>query len=284
MSGYSSHFDNQPLRYWNGRPIYLTAYLTMALGVGIVVTMLLTSAAVPATFLVFYPDAFAHGMLWQPFTYFLVNPIDFFTPLGVACFYSWGVEIEKYLGRRRFVLMCAGLLGVPVLYFSALRLMGIHGSVAGDFLLLSGLLIAFATLYPDMDYLWGWIPLKWFAFASIACGSIMYFPARDWIGLTALWLNCAAAYLMIRSTRGLIDFKSFVPAFLKPKPKFRVVPKPEPRAAGVASSYRPAPSSAAESEVDSLLDKIARSGLQSLTAAERERLEKARQAMLRKDR
>ncbi len=35
--------------------------------------------------------------------------------------------------------------------------------------------------------------------------------------------------------------------------------------------------------MDALLDKIAREGLQSLTAAERERLEKARQQMLRKE-
>jgi hypothetical protein len=215
------------------------------------------------------------------------------------------VEVEKYLGRRLFVATCGLLVAAPVVYYTAFHFLGLsHASppavpvegqkalhapiyvISGSYLLISGLLISFATLYPDMDYFWGWIPLKWFAFGCVACGSITYFSDHDWVGLGCLWMNCVLGFFMVRSARGLIDFKAFIPSFswLKPKPKFRVVPKPEPRPASVAATYTPPPASDEEIEVDALLDKIARSGLQSLTAAERERLEKARQAMLRKDR
>jgi hypothetical protein len=84
---------------------------------------------------------------------------------------------------------------------------------------------------------------------------------------------------------------------LQRKPRFRVVPSPSERTGGFGRSAAGAPaaprvraseinasvrSMQAESEVDALLDKIARSGLASLSAAERERLEKARQEMLKK--
>ena len=116
-----------------------------------------------------------------------MNPVSFFTPLSWLCFYFWGVEVEKFLGRRHFIQICAALVAIPVLFISALYLFGYPGWTSGDYFLIVGLLVAFATLYPDMDYLGGWIPLKWFAFACIAFGSLMYFPQHDWAGLLQLW-------------------------------------------------------------------------------------------------
>ena len=60
------------------------------------------------------------------------------------------------------------------------------------------------------------------------------------------------------------------------RPKFRVLPAP------TARSRRVEEPDEVES-IDPLLDKIARSGMNSLTAKERARLEKAREALLKKD-
>ena len=164
-----SNVDNQPLRYWKGNPVYLTLYATLALAVGIVAVLLLDSANLPRAVLMFFPEAVVHGWLWQPFTYVFVNDVSFFTPLALFCYYSWGVEVEKYLGRRFFVGLCAALvLAPPVLELLLYPVLGVGGALAGDYALVVGLLIAFATLYPEMDYLGGWVPLKWFAFACVA--------------------------------------------------------------------------------------------------------------------
>jgi hypothetical protein len=66
------------------------------------------------------------------------------------------------------------------------------------------------------------------------------------------------------------------------RPKLRVLPKPSspPRAIPRVELAE----TAADTEVDALLDKIAKTGLASLTASERARLEKAREELLKKER
>jgi hypothetical protein len=70
-------------------------------------------------------------------------------------------------------------------------------------------------------------------------------------------------------------FARFAKRFRR-QPKFRVLPTP------LARSRRVEEPDEVES-IDPLLDKIARSGMNSLTAKERARLEKAREALLKKD-
>jgi hypothetical protein len=267
-------FDNQPLRYYKGRAIYLAYYLSAGLAVGCLLMLLLVAARFDPIYLIFIPSLFVHGYLWQPLTYVFVNDLSFFTPLGILCVAAWGVEVEKYLGRRRFAAICGALVAGPALYSLVLYFLGAGLSAAGMFFLTSGLLVAFATLYPDLEY-FGWFPLKWFAAICIGCGSVTYFPGRNWFGLGMLWLNCFIGYASIQYARGHFSLPRWrLPSF-RPKPKFRVVRGAETSASGRATDET-------ASEVDVLLDKIAKSGLQSLTAAERSRLEKARQEMLKR--
>ncbi len=279
MPSYGTDLDNQPLRYYKGNAVYLTMYLALALTAGVVLTLLLNAARIMPWFLAFIPQAFASGAIWQPFTYVFVDQISFFTPLGLLVFYFWGVEVEKYLGRRHFLAICGALVALPPVLSFFFYIAGLGGGMlTGNFYLVSGLLIAFATLYPDLDYIGGWIPLKWFAFACIACGAIMFFPERNWAGLFILLANCAAAFAMVRHARGLFDF-NFKFSWPRKKPKFRVLSKPaEARPVRTAAP----PVSDDETEIDALLDKIASSGLKSLSEAEKTRLETLRQRMLRK--
>lgn len=296
MSGYGSDLDNQPIGYWNRKPIYLTLYLTGALLAGMIVVLLLGAGDYPAPF-VFSPNAFRHGALWQPLTYVFVNELNFFTPLGLFMFYMWTVQIEMYLGRRKLLMICAALVFVPVLVLSAFELLtgapgplqimrplGPAGIIYSDYFLLAGLLVAFATLYPDIDYLFGWVPLKWFAFACVVCGSLMYFAKHRWDWLLALWGNCFVAFMMVRHGRGLLDlnfdWRRFWP---RKKTKLRVLPHPEMARTPVRASTAIADQvDETEAEMDALLDKIAKSGVQSLNGAEKARLETLRQRLLRK--
>jgi hypothetical protein len=79
-----------------------------------------------------------------------------------------------------------------------------------------------------------------------------------------------------------VPFWTNVSALFRRRPKFHVVPKPEtrPRTASPSGVFQSVP----DDDVDALLDKIARNGIASLTAGERQQLERAREALLKKDR
>jgi hypothetical protein len=154
----------------------------------------------------------------------------------------------------------------------------------GGYMLFAALLVAFATLYPNTE-VWGWVPFKWIAFACIFCGSLMILADRDWLRLLELWGSCAVAFGFIRHAveKEYDDYESplaRVRQWFRRKPRLRVLPTPPPAAPRRRAVVEPD----AASEMDALLDKIARSGMASLTPRERTRLEQAREALLKKDR
>jgi hypothetical protein len=274
--------NHQPLTIWNRFPIYLTTIITGAFILGFVMNAMFDSSRNPLfAWLVFTMPMSPAWSLWRLVSYLFVNQVNFFTPFAILCFYWWAVGIETHLGRvalTRLLLLLA--LVVPAL--SGLWWMFRVPSMAiGNYAFTGGLLVAFATLYPNTE-VWGWIPLKWFAFACIACGSLTLFPDRDWVGLSHLWGSCAVGFAFIRHARG-VDYDDYESPFARFKklfrrqPKFRVVPKPPVRSSEI-------PEDETMSDIDALLDKIARSGIASLTPKERARLEKAREALLKKDR
>jgi hypothetical protein len=153
-----------------------------------------------------------------------------------------------------------------------------------DYMFLSGMLVAFATLYPNTEA-WGWIPFKWMAFACVVCGSLMLLAQHvqlGWQALGELWVSCLVGFAYIQHTKEAEhdDYESpliRLKRFFRKKPKLRVMPSP------TASRYRDTVVNEPSSELDVLLDKIAKSGMGSLTAKERAQLERAREALLRKD-
>jgi len=272
----------QPLGKWNNIPIYLTTILTAVFVVGLIGTAILDAGA-PGLIspFVFQMPLRPAWTLWRLFTYVFVNPVDFFTPFSIICFYWFCVGIETHLGRAVTTRLLILLILVPVV-FAALCwwLLGLPGGAAGNMLLISSLLVAFATLYPNAE-VWGWIPFKWMAFACIFCGSLMLLARQQWLGIAELWISCGVGFAYIRHAKDL-EYEDYVSPvarvqkLFQRKPKFRVVPAPR------NASYREVISEP-ESELDVLLDKIARSGMNSLTAKEKATLEKAREALMRKD-
>jgi membrane associated rhomboid family serine protease len=275
MIGYSE--EQRPLGQWGRLPLYVATILTGAYALGLVASVVLSSARVSLLPFVFTPAAFLRGAIWQPLTYSFIDTPQFFTPLGLLCLYSWGLQTEQYLGRTRFLKLYVLLILVQPLVACLWWWCGrVPLPIAGNYPLLAGLLIAFATLYPNIEFM-GWIPLKWFAFACFAIGSLMYFPTQDWPGLSILWAACACAFGYIRFLQrgGSVELPAQVQALFRRRPKFSVVRShPEPRVVPVSDM---------EDSVDPLLDKIAKSGLGSLTAKERATLEKAREALLKRE-
>ena len=153
---------------------------------------------------------------------------------------------------------------------SVLWLLGVSGFLVGAMPLSVGLVIAFATIYPNVEW-WGGIPMKFVAIGSLFLAVVGALSSGDQIGLLSTLITCAASYGYLQGLRSQ-SFNGWKwPDFLRPRPKFRILPSP-PRSAQSSS------------EVDDLLDKIARSGFDSLTAKERATLEAARLDLIQRDR
>jgi hypothetical protein len=278
--------NNEPLTRWNNHPVYLTTILTGLFIVGLVATAVLGAARSPILeWLIFTMPLVPAWSLWRLFTYVFIGQLSFFTPFAILCFYWWSMGIETHMGRRVLtrLLVLLALTG-PAACVAWWMIAGpsVAGIAAiGNYAFTCGLLVAFATLYPNTEA-WGWIPFKWLTFACVACGSLMLLASRSWIELSQLWASCAVGFAFMRHAKEL-EYDDYESPFARlgklfqRKPKFRVLPKP--------ANARRAVEEADEIEsIDPLLDKIARSGMASLSAEERARLEKAREALMKKDR
>ena len=282
MARYLSR-ENEPITKWKEIPIYLTTILTAAFVLG----LLLSAMGLTPLPAIFYLPA--EWTVWRPFsalTYpFFERELNFFTPLGIICFYFWGLGVETHFGRKVFGLLCVILAIVPALVFTAFHYSTGQVTIAiGNYFLTIGLVVAFATLYPNAEA-WGWIPFKWLAFACLVCATMAEVGKRSWMNFAAVWANAGAAFLFIRHQMNR-EYDDAGPTFFekarqwfRPKPKLRVLPKPGPAGRPVESH----PSVIeVDTEIDVLLDKIAKSGLASLSSTERAKLEKARQELLKK--
>jgi hypothetical protein len=273
-----------PYGKWNGIPIYLSTILAVALGLGLIGTAII-QAAYPALLraFVFAMPLEPPWSLWRAVTYVFVIPINFFTPFTVFFFYWLAVGIETHLGRgvlTRLILLLVAVVPVVMAFWWWIFGISTNTFPIYNYMLDCGLLVAFATLYPSTEF-WGWVPFKWVAFACIFCGSLMLMADHSWNGIAELWISCAVGFACVRHAKELeyddhVSTVSKVKDLFRRKPKFRVVPAPS------NASFRETINEP-DSELDTLLDKISKSGMDSLTPKERASLQKAREALIRKD-
>ena len=149
--------------------------------------------------------------------------------------------------------------------------MSISGETGGF-----ALFIAFAALYPTAPMLFN-IEARVAAFVLVAILALQHVFNRDLVSVIALAVNVSFAFGYIRHAQGRLELpKIKIPGFNR-GPKLRVVPRP-------ANARREVEEADEIESIDPLLDKIARTGMASLTAKERARLEKAREALMKKDR
>jgi hypothetical protein len=284
MARYASR-NNEPLTRWRDHPVYLTTILTALFVAGILSTVLLNTVRSPILEqLIFVMPLQPAWALWRFGTYVFVDQISFFTPFSILCFYWWSMGVETHLGRDLLMrLLICLLLTSPLVAAIWWWGFGQMAVAMGNYVFISGLLIAFTTLYPNAEF-WGWVPFKWVAFACIVCGSLMLLAERSWVQLSQLWATCLVGFAYTRHAKEL-EFDDYqsplvrLGKFLQRKPKLRVLPSPAPR----ERSYPEIAEDDAMSEIDVLLDKIKASGMASLTPRERAKLEEARAALMKKD-
>lgn len=263
----NSYRDNQPLTRVGKLPVYGTTMVVAAIVVGLVVSSL-AGGGVAAAMFAFEPDRFwQHGQIWRALSYLMVGQVDFFTIFNLLFLYSFGRDCEQEMGRRRYFAFLGFLVATPVAIATLLWLLGFGGGVAGSTHLAMGLVIAFATIYPNVEW-WASIPMKFVAIGCMFLAAVGHLHTGDEIGLGSTLMTCGVSFGYIRAIRAGAIEGIALPGF------FRRLSK---------SGGKAARKSDTPGEMDALLDKIAKTGMDSLTAKERARLQSTRTEIMKRD-
>ncbi len=288
MARYLSR-ETEPFGKWKGIPVYLTTIMVAVMVLGLVACAVLqtTDSFGLLRRMIFVVPRADWGNVVALVLYPLVDQFHFFTPFAIFCMYGWSIGIETHLGRRVLSTLLVLLVVVPAAVLVLLSHgLGFPGALMGNIYVTCGMVVAFATLYPNAEWLGG-IPFKFVAMACVFCGSFMALAEKQVVTLLALWGNCLVGFFYIRYALEQ-EYDDHVPLgsrfrqWFRRKPKFRVVPRDK----GAEFEPEDAPSEsegAVSAEVDAILDKVARSGLHSLTAAEHKKLQQAREELQRRD-
>jgi membrane associated rhomboid family serine protease len=277
MFGVTTSDDYRPVT-WMGRfPIDVTTILVALHVVVAILTCLAVAAGAGAVlnFMLFdSARVLGVGQVWRLATYAFVHSPSVLLWFAIEMYmlFVFGREVERFIGQRAYIALYALLLFIPSLLLTVWGLSqrtGLAGSPALHF----GIFVAFATIYPSAELLLR-ITAKWSAVILGAIYVLQLLAYNAWTDLAVLLTSIAVGFCFVR-LRGvgpeLVWWES-LKSRLKPKPKFKVVPKP--------TLARRDDDDISES-VDPILDKIARSGIGSLTPNERRILDRARDRLLR---
>ena len=271
-----------PLTWIGTFPVYLATALAGAH----LVTMAFTAIAIGvagagpaanpwlAPLLFSWESGALRGFLWQFVTYVFVNPPSIWVLIQIVLLAVFGSEVEKFLGRTGFAWLYAALVLAGPLLLCAAGLFGVEWILAGGAYAGFGVFLAFVFLYPRAQIFFG-IEARWIAAVLVGLYTLQGFASRDPLSVGMLLWTGFVALVYLR-WEGAAEFTSA--AFPKaksspPRTKRTRTPKPP----------KPQKGQDLHESIDPILDKISKSGIGSLTKDERDRLERARSALLQKE-
>ncbi len=278
MNGYDTQEEQQPITWFRGQPVYATHFLVLGFVVSMLFTTLLMFAKAHTLmgWLAFDSIAVLRGEIWRVLSYGLINKPSLWFALDMLMLLWFGRELEKFFGRTKFLWLYGSLYLLKPVLFTVIGLWtptGFYGQSGGF-----ALFVAFATLYPNAVMLFNLLA-KWVAMILVALYALMALGNHDWVSLTSLLATVGFAHAYVRYQQGILTFPTL--RLPRRRPRFHIVPDAdEPMRRPVQKTATPisAKPVVTTSEMDALLDKIARSGMKSLTAEERDRLTAAAKA------
>jgi len=282
MFGVTTSDDYRPVAWMGRYPVDVTTMLVGLHVAAAIFTAILVAlfGAVPILAYLQFDSAavWSGGQVWRLFTYAFVH---FPTASGLLWFavemymlFVFGREVERFLGRRAYIGLYLVLLLLPTVVLTLLRFWT-PTTFDTSTVIHFAIFVAFATLYPNVD-LFLRIPAKWVALIFIAIGTLSGLAAHHWQTLVVLWTSIGAAFLFIElhGAGPELAWWDALKARLGPKPKFHVVPNTRPR--------RSAESDDVCASIDTILDKISKFGIGSLSESERRQLNRERERLLKK--
>ncbi|HKP02811.1 MAG TPA: DUF6576 domain-containing protein [Chthoniobacterales bacterium] len=283
MFGVTTSDDYKPVTWVGRHPVDVTTLLVGVHVLLMVLTCFLVAFGGGSILNVAMFDSaqvLVYGRVWQIVTYAFVHaPYSAYALLWFVVemymLFAFGREVERFIGRRAFLILYGLLLWIPTVFLLLAGLWGRFG-VAGSAALHFGVFIAFASIYPHVEMFFLRIQVKWIALILTGIGTLAAFANHDWASIIILWTTVATAFFFIR-LRGVgpeLVWWDNLKARWQPKPKFHVVPRSAPRRVVEPENIH--------ESIDPVLDKISKQGINSLTASERRALDRARNRLLKK--
>jgi membrane associated rhomboid family serine protease len=229
------------------------------------------------------------GQLWRLFTWPIVNAPSIPAAITLAIFWYFGRSLEQMFGRIRFTYFLLAIAVVPAAILAILSLVApsLRIDAVGLSLIELGVFVAFVAEQPNARFFFG---IKAWVIAAVFVGiDVLQLIAAKAAGALLLLLLILATSLLLTRAYGFAADQAWIPKLALPTGKTKAkggkpkLVKGSPVVRGPwGESGLPVNDIASQVEMDRLLDKIAASGMDSLTADEKRRL-KAHSKRLRGD-
>ena len=211
---------------------------------------------------------------WTFFTYAFIHEKLFHLIFNMLVFHWFGNLIIEYLNKNRMLfIFWAGVLGGGILYalfFDGNQLIGASAGIMA-------LVIASATLLPDYEIvlaIFGRIKLKYVGMAYLVI-DLLSMMGSNAGGSMAHLGGALIGFLTIKQIQAgndwssiVITINSFIDKIFSRKNKLKIVHQTEQQAQASRATV-------SQAEVDQVLEKITKSGYDSLSKSEKELLFKA---------
>jgi hypothetical protein len=213
------------------------------------------------------PDEVTSGQVWRTVTWPLANGFDrplLWVIVSIAVLWYFGSRLEEQVGRTKFAWFLTSIILVPGLVGTALDLPqdGVHTVQLV-------VLLVFIAEYPNVRFFFG-IPAWVLGAIYVAAEVLQLTGDRDGKNLLFFVVSLLVGALAARGV-GMLEAYPWIPKISMPHR--RREPRRSRRPAVVTGPWTGSNTvSAAQSELDELLDKISATGMNSLSKAEKERL------------
>jgi membrane associated rhomboid family serine protease len=229
------------------------------------------------------------GQLWRLVTWPIANAPSLSAVITLAVFWYFGRSLEQMFGRLRFTYFLLAIAVVPAAILALLSFASpsLRVAAVGLRLIELGVFVAYVAEQPNARFFFG---IKAWVIAVVIVGIdlLQLIGNRD-SGALLLLLFILAMSLLLTRAFGFAADQAWIPKLALALPtktkakKFKPVKgSPVVRGPWGESGLPPVNDMASQAEMDRLLDKIAASGMDSLTAEEKRRL-KAHSKRLRGD-
>ena len=213
------------------------------------------------------PDEVTSGQVWRIVTWPLANGFDqqlLWVIVSIAVLWYFGSRLEEQVGRTKFAWFLTMIILIPGLVGTALDL-----PQAGVHTVQLVVLLVFIAEYPNVRFFFG-IPAWVLGAVYVAAEVLQLTGDRAGRHLLFFVVSLLVGALAARGV-GMLEAYPWIPKISMPHR--RRAPRRSRRPAVVTGPWAGASTvSAAQSELDELLDKISATGMNSLSKAEKERL------------
>lgn len=237
--------------------------------------------------LIFFGPYVRDGELWRLITWPIVNPpTQIWVIITLAFFWFFGHAIEDQVGRKPFAWLIVAMTVIPAAVVTALPFTVNTSEAYGLSLLGTGMLAVFALDTPNMPFFFG-IPAWIVALVFVGLDVLSLVADRRTGALVMLLLVIVVALIGARQCGMLEEYFGWMPRFAggHRRAMTRSAPRPKQRRSRGGGSVVAGPWSEFEddkapsfdhvkdqAELDALLDKISSSGMDSLSADDKRRL------------